>query len=146
MARLGRNEPAQNGTLPATLSTARGDFAPHTHKFPDGGTLLVLRDVSDQQRKEEDYQRQIAVLKAELAQAQHAVREMAEKIALVPALTAQMVKASINHMIDLMGQRESWRYHFMLHQFVSNTPTALERVEARKEGGMDAVKKEQGGA
>ena len=24
-----------------------------------------------------------------------------------------------------MGQRESWRYHFMLHQFVSNTPTAL---------------------
>ncbi len=72
LARLGRNEPAQNGTLPATLSTARGDFAPHTHKFPDGGTLLVLRDVSDQQRKEEDYQRQIAVLKAELAQAQHA--------------------------------------------------------------------------
>jgi enoyl-CoA hydratase len=75
-----------------------------------------------------------------------AAREMAERIALVPALTAQMVKASINHMVDLMGQRESWRYHFMLHQFVSNTPTALERVEARKEGGMDAVKKEQGQA
>jgi signal transduction histidine kinase len=72
LARLSRNEPVQNGSLPATLSTARGDFQPHTHKFPDGGTLLVLRDVSDQQRKEEDYQRQIAVLKAELAQAQHA--------------------------------------------------------------------------
>jgi enoyl-CoA hydratase len=73
-----------------------------------------------------------------------AAREMADKVALVPALTAEMVKASINHMVDLMGQRESWRYHFMLHQFVSNTPTALAKVDARKAGGMDAVKREQG--
>jgi two-component system cell cycle sensor histidine kinase PleC len=71
LARFGRAEPSQSGNLPATLSTARGDFQPHMHKFPDGGTLLVLRDVSDQQRKEEEYQRQIAVLKAELAEAQH---------------------------------------------------------------------------
>jgi len=75
-----------------------------------------------------------------------AAREMAEQVALVPALTAEMVKASINHMVDLMGQRESWRYHFMLHQFVSNTPTALSKVEARKQGGMAAVKQEQAGA
>ena len=73
-----------------------------------------------------------------------ATRAMAEQVALVPPLTAEAVKASINHMTDLMGQRESWRYHFMLHQFVSNTPTALAKVEARKAGGMDAVKKEQG--
>ncbi|MEO8300454.1 MAG: HAMP domain-containing sensor histidine kinase [Rhizomicrobium sp.] len=72
LARLGHTEPVQTGNLPATMSTARGDFQPHMHKFPDGGTLLVLRDVSDQQRKEEEYQRQIAVLKAELADAQHA--------------------------------------------------------------------------
>jgi hypothetical protein len=71
---------------------------------------------------------------------------MADKVALVPALTAEMVKASINHMVDGMGQRESWRYHFMLHQFVSNTPTALAKVEARKRGGMDEVKKEQAGS
>src|SRR5262249_45998149 len=71
-------------------------------------------------------------------------RAMAEQVALVPRLTAEAVKASINNMVDLMGQRESWRYHFMLHQFVSNTPTALDRVEERKAGGMDAVKKEQG--
>jgi hypothetical protein len=32
----------------------------------------------------------------------------------------------------------------MLHQFVSNTPTALAKVDARKAGGMDAVKREQG--
>jgi signal transduction histidine kinase len=72
LARLGRNEPVSTGNLPATMSTARGDFEPHMHKFPDGGTLLVLRDVSDQQRKDEAYQRQIATLKAELVEAQHA--------------------------------------------------------------------------
>jgi enoyl-CoA hydratase len=81
------------------------------------------------------------VPRAELA---GAARDLAEQVALVPPLTASAVKASINHMVDLMGQRESWRYHFMLHQFVSNTPTALAKTEARKAGGMDAVKKEQG--
>jgi enoyl-CoA hydratase len=80
------------------------------------------------------------VPRAELASA---AREMADEVALVPPLTAQMVKDSINHMVDLMGQRESWKYHFMLHQFVSNTPTALAKVEARKRGGMAAVKAEQ---
>jgi enoyl-CoA hydratase len=78
------------------------------------------------------------------AELSDAAQEMAAKVALVPALTAEMVKASINHMVDLMGQRESWRYHFMLHQFVSNTPTALAKVDARKAGGMNAVKREQG--
>jgi enoyl-CoA hydratase len=72
-------------------------------------------------------------------------RAMAEQVALVPPLTAEAVKASINNMVDGMGQRENWRYHFMLHQFVSNTPTALAKVEARRTGGMDAVKKEQQG-
>jgi enoyl-CoA hydratase len=81
------------------------------------------------------------VPRADLARA---AREMADQVALVPALTAEMVKESINHMVDGMGQRESWRYHFMLHQFVSNTPTALAKVDARKQGGMDAVKREQG--
>jgi enoyl-CoA hydratase/carnithine racemase len=75
-----------------------------------------------------------------------AAREMAESVALIPPLTAEAMKASVNNMVDLMGQRESWRYHFMLHQFVSNTPTALAKVEARKRGGMDAVKKEQAGS
>jgi enoyl-CoA hydratase len=72
-----------------------------------------------------------------------AARAMADEVALVPPLTARMVKDSINHMVDGMGQRDSWKYHFALHQFVSNTPTALAKTEARKAGGMDAVKAEQ---
>jgi enoyl-CoA hydratase len=82
------------------------------------------------------------VPRAELAAA---AREMADKVALVPPVTAQAVKDSINRMVDLQGQRESWRYHFMVHQFVSNTATALNAMEARKQGGMDAVKAEQRG-
>lgn len=82
------------------------------------------------------------VPRSELAEA---ARAMAETVALVPPITAEAIKDTINHMVDLQGQRESWRYHFMVHQFVSNTPTALGATEARKAGGMDAVKREQAG-
>jgi enoyl-CoA hydratase len=73
-----------------------------------------------------------------------AAREMAEKVALVPPVTAQAVKDSINRMSDFQGKKESWRYHFMVHQFVSNTATALDAMDARKEKGtMAAIKAEQ---
>jgi enoyl-CoA hydratase len=72
-------------------------------------------------------------------------REMADKVALVPPVTARAIKDTINRMLDLQGQRESWRYHFMVHQFVSNTETALSATAAREKGGMDAVKREQSG-
>ncbi len=73
-----------------------------------------------------------------------AARDMADKIALVPPVTAQAVKGSINRMSDFQGKKESWRYHFMVHQFVSNTPTALDAMETRKQkGSMDAIKAEQ---
>jgi enoyl-CoA hydratase len=79
------------------------------------------------------------------AQLAGAAREMADKVALVPPVTARAVKDSINRMVDLQGQRESWRYHFMVHQFVSNTATALTAAQAREKGGMDAVRSEQRG-
>jgi enoyl-CoA hydratase/carnithine racemase len=72
-----------------------------------------------------------------------AARAFADEVALVPAATAEAIKSSVNHMLDAAGQRESWRFHFVIHQFVSNTPTALDRAEARKAGGMEAVKREQ---
>lgn len=70
-------------------------------------------------------------------------REMADKVALVPPITAQMVKDTVNHSVDLAGQRESWRYHFMVHQFVSNTETALSAAQIRKQGSMTDVIAEQ---
>lgn len=72
-----------------------------------------------------------------------AAREMAGRAAQVPPITAAAVKDTINHTLDTAGQRESWRYHFMVHQFVSNTEDALSRTAARREGGMDAVREEQ---
>jgi enoyl-CoA hydratase len=70
-------------------------------------------------------------------------RSMADSVALVPAVTAEAIKSSINGMVDRMGQRDSWRLHFALHQFVSDTETARELAAARAEGGMDHVKREQ---
>ena len=72
-------------------------------------------------------------------------RLMADAVALVPAITAAGIKATINRTVDTMGQRESWRYHFDVHQAVSNSPEALARTEARRAGGMDAVRAEQAG-
>lgn len=84
------------------------------------------------------------VPRAELAAA---AREMAGKVALVPPVTAQAVKDSINRMTEYQGKRESWRYHFMVHQFVSNTATALGAMEARKQKGTlkDVIAEQQRG-
>ena len=62
-------------------------------------------------------------------------RELAERIALVPPITAQVVKDSINHAAELMGQEQSWKYHFMAHHWTHNTATALGALEARKQKG-----------
>jgi enoyl-CoA hydratase len=64
-----------------------------------------------------------------------AARAMADKVALVPPVTAERVKDSINHTTDLMGQRDSWKYHFMAHHFTHNTATAQEALGAREQKG-----------
>jgi enoyl-CoA hydratase len=67
-------------------------------------------------------------------------RELAERIALVPPVTAQVVKSSLNHVAELMGKEASWRYHFMAHQWAHNTATALSALEERKQlGSMKEV-------
>jgi enoyl-CoA hydratase len=59
-------------------------------------------------------------------------RELAERVALVPPTTAQVVKDTINNSATLMGKEESWKYHFMAHHWMHNTATALNALEARK--------------
>ncbi|MGH9016424.1 MAG: enoyl-CoA hydratase [Acidimicrobiales bacterium] len=60
---------------------------------------------------------------------------LAERIALVPPVTAQVVKDSLNHVGELMGKSASWKYHFMAHHFAHNTATSLEALDARKQMG-----------
>lgn len=69
------------------------------------------------------------VPRAELAAA---ARAMADEVALVPPVTAERVKDSINHTLDLMGQRDAWKYHFMAHHFTHNTATALGALRERQ--------------
>jgi enoyl-CoA hydratase len=57
---------------------------------------------------------------------------LARRIALVPPVTAQVVKASLNHVGELQGKSASWKYHFMAHEWTHNTATALEALEQRK--------------
>jgi enoyl-CoA hydratase len=61
-----------------------------------------------------------------------ATKAMADKVALVPAQTSQIVKDSINHTADEMGQRSSFKYHFLVHQWMSGTDTAINALAARK--------------
>jgi len=66
--------------------------------------------------------------------------ELAGRVALVPPVTAQVVKASLNNVGELMGKSASWRYHFMAHHWMHNTATALHALEERKQlGSMQAV-------
>jgi len=66
---------------------------------------------------------------AELAER---TRELAERIALVPPATAQVVKDTINNTATLMGKEQSWKYHFMAHHWMHNTSTALDALAARQ--------------
>jgi enoyl-CoA hydratase len=61
--------------------------------------------------------------------------ELAQRVALVPPVTAQVVKDSINHTADLMGLSASWKYHFMAHHWMHNTATALQALDARRQKG-----------
>jgi enoyl-CoA hydratase len=57
---------------------------------------------------------------------------LAEQVAQVPPMTAEMTKRSINQAAALSGKENSWRYHFAIHQYASNTETALRANEERR--------------
>ncbi len=58
--------------------------------------------------------------------------DLARRVALVPAVTAQVVKSSLNYVGELQGKSASWKYHFMAHHWTHNTATALSALEERK--------------
>src|SRR5215467_13853391 len=60
---------------------------------------------------------------------------LAERIALVPPVTASLVKESLNQTAALMGKEHAWRYHFMVHQFMHGTKTAADALRARRKTG-----------
>ena len=65
----------------------------------------------------------------------HATRALARRIALLPPVTAALVKESVNHAFDLMGKAHSFKYHFMVHQVMHGTDTAQRALAARQRAG-----------
>jgi len=43
-------------------------------------------------------------------------RQLANKIAEMPPITLRLLKKSLNHTQDIMGARESYEYHFIMHE------------------------------
>ena len=68
-----------------------------------------------------------------LAELTERVEELADRVALVPPATAQVVKDSLNQTATFMGKDASWKYHFMAHHWMHNSATALSALEARQE-------------
>jgi enoyl-CoA hydratase len=66
------------------------------------------------------------------ASLESATMELAEKVARVPPITAEMVKGSINQAAAFAGKEHSFRHHFAVHHFTHNTATALSALEERK--------------
>jgi enoyl-CoA hydratase len=64
-----------------------------------------------------------------------AANALATKIALVPPVTAERIKDSVNQTFELMGKRDAWKYHFMAHHFTHNTATALGKLSEREQMG-----------
>jgi enoyl-CoA hydratase len=64
-----------------------------------------------------------------------ATRTMADKIALVPPMTAERIKDSVNQTFELMGKRNAWNFHFMAHHFTHNTAAALGKLDEREQMG-----------
>jgi len=60
---------------------------------------------------------------------------LARRIALVPPVTASLVKESINQATAFAGKEHSFRHHFMVHQFMHGTQTAAEALAARRRTG-----------
>lgn len=68
-----------------------------------------------------------------LASLQDETFALAERVAMIPTITAQGVKRSINQAEDLGGFRNALEYHFMIHQFTHNTKTALDALAVRQQ-------------
>ena len=67
---------------------------------------------------------------------------LAQRIALIPPITASLVKESINHTFEEMGKGRALKYHFILHQFMHSTETAQRALaERQRSGGMRAMLK-----
>ena len=68
---------------------------------------------------------------------------LAHRIAMNNPVAVSLVKRSINHAWDEMGQRNAWQYHMLIHQLAHSSDAQKKWGEermARGDGGIEAVK------
>lgn len=61
-------------------------------------------------------------------------RALAEEIAAMPPWALRLVKQSLNHTLDAMGQRESWDYQFLVRNIGHASAERAEYMAARRAG------------
>ena len=66
---------------------------------------------------------------------------MARQIATMPPVVVSTTKRAINFMLDRMGQRDSWEYHFAIHQYQHSTDEYKTLREQRERSGNLKIKK-----
>jgi enoyl-CoA hydratase len=76
------------------------------------------------------------------------VDQLAQRIAANPPVAMRLMKQSLNETLEAMGQMQSWRYHFMVHQLGHSTqeyqeiigaPMDLKSFVARRDGAHQAA-------
>jgi enoyl-CoA hydratase len=76
------------------------------------------------------------------AELDEAVRKLALQIAAQPPVSLELTKASINRTLDMMGQKNAWEHHFMLHVFSHFTDEAVtDRARRKKAGTVKAARR-----
>ena len=76
--------------------------------------------------------------------------DLARRIAMNQPVAVSLVKRSINHAWDLMGQREAMEYHFLIHQLSHSSDESgtfrEERAKSLKKGGVKEFLKTRDGS
>ncbi len=74
---------------------------------------------------------------------------LARRIAMNMPVAVSLVKRSINEAWDLMGQRDAWQYHFLIHHLSHSSDESMrfreEREKAMKKGGVKEMLKVRDG-
>jgi enoyl-CoA hydratase len=58
---------------------------------------------------------------------------LARRIAISPPVTVSLIKRCVNQAWDLMGQRDAWQYHMLIHQLSHASDESKKLAEDRKE-------------
>ncbi len=74
---------------------------------------------------------------------------LARKIAMNMPIAVSLVKKSINHAWDELGQKNAWEYHMLIHQLSHSSDEAKrwgeERAKAMEKGGVSEMLKQRDG-